>query len=74
MDSTLLQSLPTLIWAIFFGTTALSLALGALLTYHWFTYAQNRAVSLIALTLYGSVLCALLIALLASSSALIASL
>lgn len=51
-------------WAVFAGACVLTLLLGAVLSFHWYSYAMNRAVSVGALILYiaGSVLCLALIA------------
>jgi hypothetical protein len=70
MDPTLLGALPLIAWAIFAAATALTVLLGALLSYHWFRYAMNPAMALIAVLLYASIAFVLLSLLLASTIAL----
>lgn len=72
MDPTLLGALPLLAWAVFAAATALTLSLGALLTYHWFRYAMNPAVSLLSLLIYGATAFVLLSGLLAATIAIAA--
>ncbi|OGG73325.1 hypothetical protein A3A38_01380 [Candidatus Kaiserbacteria bacterium RIFCSPLOWO2_01_FULL_53_17] len=43
----------TLAWAIFLGAMMLSIALGIILSFHWFRYARNQTVSLVAALIYG---------------------
>ena len=67
MDPQLAASLPTLLWAIFAGAALLSITLGAILAYHWFRYAMNRAMSLTMLIIYGGITFFLLSGLLAAT-------
>lgn len=43
-----------LAWAIFLGATTLSIVLGIILSYHWFQYARNQTISLVAALVYGA--------------------
>jgi len=42
-----------LAWAIFLGAAALSVVLGIILSFHWFRYAMNPSVAMIASVVYG---------------------
>lgn len=70
MDPVFLSALPLLAWAVFAAATALTTLLGALLAYHWFRYAQNPAVSLLSLVVYGATAFVLLSGLLAATVAI----
>lgn len=70
MDPMLLGALPLVAWAVFAAATALTILLGALLAYHWFRYAQNPAVSLLSLIIYGATAFVLLSGLLAATVAI----
>ena len=70
MDPLLVNALPTLAWAIFAAASALTTLLGALLTYHWFRYAQNPAASLLSLIIYATVSFLLLSGLLVATIAI----
>jgi len=72
MDPAFMSALPLLAWAVFAAATALTLSLGALLTYHWFRYAMYPAVSLLSLIIYASVAFVLLSGLLAATIAIAA--
>ena len=74
MDPAIAASLPTLMWAIFAGAVLLTLSLGALLAYHWFRYAMNKAVSLTALVIFSGVSFFLLSSLFAATIAINATL
>ena len=54
MDPVVLAALPLLAWAIFAAATALTTLLGAFLAYHWFRYAMNPAMALIATGVYAA--------------------
>ncbi len=45
---------PLLGWAIFLGALALSVALGVILGFHWFSYARNDGAAFTASILYGT--------------------
>ena len=70
MDPVLASSLPLLAWAIFAASTALSLALGGLLAYHWFRYAMNKPMSFTASIIYFGITSFLLTALMATTFAI----
>lgn len=72
MDPVFLSALPLVAWAVFAAATALTVLLGALLTYHWFRYAQNPAVSFLSLIIYGATAFVLLSGLLAATIAIAA--
>ena len=74
MDPAIAAYLPTLLWAIFIGATLLSVALGALLAYHWFRYAMNPTMSSTALIIYGGIAFLLLSGLLTATIAINAAL
>lgn len=72
MDPTLLNALPLLAWAIFAASSALTVLLGLLLTYHWFRYAMNPAVALLSSIIYAGTAFLLLSGLLAATVAIAA--
>jgi hypothetical protein len=43
-----------LAWAIFFGATALSVALGLILNYHWVNYARNSSATFVGTIIYSA--------------------
>ena len=43
-----------LAWAIFLGATALSIALGFILNYHWVNYARNASATFVATIIYAA--------------------
>lgn len=45
---------PFLGWAIFLGGLALSVALGVILSFHWYRYAMNSAVATTATIIYAA--------------------
>jgi hypothetical protein len=57
---------PMLGWAIFLGATALSITLGAILSFHWFRYAMNPSAAMVGTIVYG-VGCIIILALLLGS-------
>jgi hypothetical protein len=70
MDPIVAASLPLIVWAIFAAAAALTVLLGALLTYHWFRYAHNPAAALLSVIIYASVSFLLLSGLLAATIAI----
>lgn len=44
---------PLLGWAIFLGSCALSVTLGAILSFHWFRYAMNPSAAMMGTIVYG---------------------
>ena len=67
MDPAVMSALPLLAWAIFAAATALTLALGALLAYHWFRYAMNGAAAMLSVIVYAGISFVLLSGLLAAT-------
>ena len=53
------------LWVLFGAASLLSLALGIVLTYHWFNYSTNVVIPFVATMLYTAVCLTLLISLLA---------
>lgn len=54
---------PLLGWAIFFGASALSVALGVILSFHWFRYAMNPSMAMTGSIIYAAG-CVIILALL----------
>lgn len=54
-------------WALCAAATALTLTLGAILSYHWYRYAFNRAVASLAIVTYFGVSALLLLTLFATA-------
>jgi predicted membrane-bound mannosyltransferase len=52
MDSDVQQYLPLLLFLISGAATALTIGLGAILSYHWFRYSMSRSTPIIASTVY----------------------
>ncbi len=67
MDPVFIQTLPTLLYAIFLGASALTVFLGALLTYHWYRYAMNPGVATLAVCVYAGVSGTLILGLLGAT-------
>lgn len=61
---------PLLGWAIFLGALVLSVALGTILGFHWFSYARNDGAALTASVVYGVGCVIILVMLLGSVIAL----
>jgi hypothetical protein len=73
MDSSLIaatNALPLVALAIFLAAAFLSLMLGCILSYHWFRFAMNPAVSMMSLIVYFSVTLLLLSGLLLATLSL----
>ena len=58
--------MPTIGWVLAAAMFALTSALGIVLTYHWFRYAMNAAVTTIALLVYVGVSVFLLLGMMTS--------
>ena len=52
MENPLAAILAPLTWAVFIGATLLSIALGAILFYHWRRYTMNPQVASLATLIY----------------------
>lgn len=61
---------PVVGWAIFLGALALSIALGVILGFHWFSYARNDGAALTASIVYGAGCLVIIIMLLGAVMAL----
>ncbi|MBI4080024.1 hypothetical protein HY414_02245 [Candidatus Kaiserbacteria bacterium] len=59
-----------LLWVLSLAAAACAVVLGVILSYHWFTFGSNRAVSLIALTAYSTGCLVLIIILVAIAAAI----
>lgn len=58
------------LWALALGAGFLSIALGAILSYHWFNFGGNTMVSTIASILYGAGALTLVIILIALAASI----
>ena len=52
MENPLAAILPLLTWAVFIGATLLSIAVGAILSYHWRRYTMNPPIASLATLIY----------------------
>ena len=59
----------TLLWILSAAAALLAVALGAILAFHWFRYAMNPPLALIAILTYGAVCFSLILVLFAAATA-----